>query len=84
VKISLDFDKTYSEDPKFWDAVVRLAEAHGHEVVCLTMRRPDEAIEMPCEIIYTARRAKAIFARENDIKINVWIDDSPHWLLNDG
>lgn len=80
----MDYDKTYSEDPKMWDAFVASAVARGHEVVCMTMRRPDEAIEMPCPIIYTSRRAKQPFAEEHSIRVDVWIDDSPHWLLFDG
>ncbi len=82
--ISVDYDKTYTADPELFAGFIDAAIARGHEVVCITMRRPDEAITMPCKVIYTSRRAKAPFAEENNINVNIWIDDSPNWLLHNG
>jgi hypothetical protein len=63
---------------------VRGARLKGHAVVVVTMRRPDEAIEVPgCEVIYTSRRAKVPFMADRPGAIDIWIDDSPHWLLGD-
>lgn len=86
MRISLDYDKTYTIDPPLWDAFVEAAAARGHTVVCVTMRYPTETIELPipCEIFYTSRRAKAYWADEQNLKIDVWIDDFPTWLLFDG
>lgn len=81
---SLDYDKTYTEDPKLWDKFVEMATTAGHSVVCLTMRHPHETIVMPCPVVYTCRKAKKLFADANGIRIDVWIDDSPRWLLTDG
>jgi hypothetical protein len=78
MKIAIDHDGTYTADPELWDWFITKAVQRGHEVYCVTMRHPHESIKMPCEIVYTSRKAKAI-AFEAD----VWIDDSPHWLLND-
>jgi hypothetical protein len=36
--ISLDYDNTYTLDPKFWDMFVKNAISSGHRVICCTMR----------------------------------------------
>lgn len=78
MKIALDYDGTYTADPGLFDSFIKMAHERGHEVICVTMRYPEESIQMPCSIVYTSRKAKAVaFAAD------LWIDDSPHWLLND-
>lgn len=78
MRISLDHDGTYSEDPVLWDAFIALAQSRGHEVVCVTMRHPHESVKMPIKVIYTCRQAKA-----NHYQADVWIDDAPHWVYSD-
>lgn len=84
MRIALDYDKTYTADTALWDSFIELAGARGHEVVCITMRRPDESIELPCPVIFTSRQAKVPFAEQAGLSIDIWIDDAPHWLLFDG
>ena len=84
MRFSLDYDKTYTEAPELWDGFIADATIKGHEVVCVTMRHEHEAITMPCRVIYTGRKAKAPFLAERGIRIDVWIDDSPHWIFQDG
>lgn len=79
--IALDYDETYTADPAMWDAWLRLAADHGHEVVCVTMRHAHEWVRMPCEVIYTGRRAKAQHMAELGRMPHIWIDDSPHWIF---
>lgn len=85
MKISLDYDETYTRDPKLWDAFVRMASARGHEVICVTMRFPSAPTEFPADLpittVYTSHKAKLEFMRERGIWIDIWIDDSPHWIL---
>jgi hypothetical protein len=78
MRISIDYDGTYTRDPVLWDSFIQSAKDRGHEVVCVTMRYPHEPIAMPCEIFYTSRKAKAIVC-----EADIWIDDSPKWLLMD-
>lgn len=66
-----------------WTAFINAAKARGHDVLCCTMRFPHEAIEMPCEVIYTSRQAKAPFLAEIGKYPDVWIDDMPHFILGD-
>ena len=79
MKIALDHDGTYTRDPELWDEFIKLANARGHQVVCVTMRGPHEGVAMPCEVIYTSRKAKAGF-----YPADVWIDDQPQFLFVNG
>lgn len=76
MKIALDHDGTYTNDMQFWDAFIELAHRHGHEVVCVTMRFPEESISMPCNVIYTSRQAKVLH-----YEADIWIDDNPRWIF---
>ena len=82
-RLAIDYDGTYTADPALWDEFIRSAIERGHDVRCVTMRRPDEAIEMPCPIIYTSRAAKMAFVEAAGIPFDIWIDDAPHWLVMD-
>lgn len=83
MRISLDYDGTYTKDPVLWNTFCALAHRLGHEVVCVTMRYPTEPIQVPVPVIYTSRQAKVQFMEERDLKVDIWIDDRPYWLLND-
>lgn len=79
---ALDYDGTYTAAPALWDGFVALAKEHGHEVVCVTMRYPqEEAITMPCEVVYTSRGAKLTHMAALGRLPGVWIDDKPHWIF---
>ncbi len=82
--IALDYDKTYTLDPEFWDSFISSASKRGHEVFCATMRHETEPIEIPCAVIYTSRKAKAAYLKERGIVPDIWIDDNPAWLYTDG
>ena len=81
--LGMDLDGTYTEDQEFWDRFIQLARQHGHEVVCVTMRgtRPDNA--PPCQFIGTGGKAKRAYCEGLGLKVNVWVDDNPHYILND-
>lgn len=78
MNIAIDYDGTYTEDPALWNGFISQAMERGHNVTCVTMRYPHEPIEMPCAVFYTSRKAKA-----RAFDADIWIDDSPHWLLSD-
>jgi len=88
MRISLDYDFTYTQDPELWDEFIASAKKRGHEVVCVTMRSRDEAQEIidkfgdDVPVHCTNRIAKVPFMNHMGIPINIWIDDSPEWLLN--
>lgn len=92
MNIALDYDRTYTEDPKSWDKFIAIFRAAGHKVYCVTMRFEDElgterkavvqALEDKVDqIIFTNRQAKKAFLATLKIEIDVWIDDEPTWIL---
>lgn len=82
--INLDYDKTYTADKFLWNRFIEDATKCGHEIICITMRYPDEAIkDLRCKIYYTSRKAKKIWADANGIAVDIWIDDTPAWLFGD-
>jgi len=91
MKLCIDYDGTYTEDPEFWDRVIELAKQRGHGVVCATMRyrRTEGAPVLKAldgkvdEVFFTDRAAKQPALNARGVFPDVWIDDSPHWLLND-
>lgn len=78
MRIAIDYDGTYTRDPAMWADFISRAMTYGHSVVCVTMRDVTEPIKMPCDVIYTNRKAKAAF-----YPADVWIDDNPQWLFTD-
>lgn len=84
MRIALDHDGTYTRDPLLWIPFIAEAIRRGHEVICVTMRDESERIEgMPCEVIYTDRKSKVAHMAGIGRPIDVWIDDSPQWLMLD-
>ena len=87
--LGLDYDGTYTVNPEFWLKFIQLAESFGNTVKCVTMRYREESSDMDprltkgVETIFTNRKAKQIYCIENKIKIDIWIDDNPTWLLKD-
>jgi hypothetical protein len=82
--IALDYDGTYTADPQLWDSFIAMASGRGHQVVCATMRYDSEPIDVPCEVIYTARQPKMAALAALGILPAIWIDDQPHFLVMPG
>lgn len=80
----LDYDNTFTADPKAMQAFIDLMVDHGHQVYITTLRSPDLKLErVPLSIsgiIYCSFRAKKIVTREQGIKIDIWIDDDPKYI----
>lgn len=79
--IALDYDGTYTRDPKLWDSFIAQAQERGHVVTIVTMRYQNykETIkDAPCEVIYTGRQAK-----QGKYLADIWIDDQPHLITSD-
>jgi len=89
LNISLDFDDTYTRDPKAWDDFIDLMQRQGHSVYCVTMRHESEGRQVKEAlasrvdgVFFTNRKAKKDFMYERGINVDVWIDDSPFFVLN--
>ena len=82
MKIALDYDNTYTEDPYFWSLVAGKAIDHGHDIRIVTVRHPTydkiEAHEIKIPVIYTNGVAKKFWCEFFEEWIpDVWIDDKP-------
>lgn len=85
MKIALDFDETYTEDPVLWSDFVIKAKERGHSVTFVTYRdsrwgNHDIEYEVEClgiPIVFTeGKQKKHIF------NADVWIDDSPETIVD--
>jgi hypothetical protein len=83
--IALDYDKTYTLAPSFWDDFILMADDYGHMVYIVTARSPTkDTIEdgLPCEVIYCDGVAKRWALHHfHDIDPDIWIDDKPDNIL---
>lgn len=64
-------------------------QRQGHSVYCVTMRHETEGREVKealgkrCDgVFFTNREAKQAFMFARGIRIDVWIDDTPAFILN--
>ena len=90
MNLSLDYDNTYTRDPKFWNDFITIAKMNGHNVYCVTMRYLEEGHDVVNDlkdrvdgIYFTSRMAKEKFMYDAGISIDVWIDDMPFFVVND-
>lgn len=90
MNISLDYDNTYTRDPKAWDQFIELFKSRGHMVYCVTMRSAAEATQVFHDltgkvenIFCTNREAKKDFMFRIGIPIDVWVDDMPLFCIED-
>lgn len=94
MKIALDFDGTYTEDPEMWAAFVKIAKRHGHIVKIITFRCEDGSRNgdgyRDNTDIHAAARDLDIEARFSNGRpkkevwdADVWIDDMPMLVHQD-
>lgn len=90
MRIGLDYDNTYSADPRLWRKFIDAARDYGHDVRIVTARddRFDRTVDMValerwCPVIYTRGIAKRWFLEHfgGDFVADVWIDDKPESIL---
>ena len=92
LNISLDYDNTYTADPKGMKALIRCLQSSGHTVFCVTMRHAEidwnedfkELKEKyDVETIFCDGRAKRKVTQDRNIGIDIWIDDTPKGVDED-
>lgn len=91
MRIALDYDKTYTEDPPFWDEFIRMCRARGHEVRIVTAR--DERHDMTWDLHILSRRIIVHWCRGvakrwwmghfsgDNWQPTIWIEDKPEAVL---
>ena len=90
--IGLDYDDTYTRDPKFWNNVIDMAHERGHIVLLVTARDDTQHNRLDVykdlfgrvdDIIFTSGHAKAKFCYDRGYSVDVWTDDNPFFIFND-
>jgi len=90
---AIDFDNTLDRDPGLWLSFVNLAILRGHSVIVVTSRRDTQENNdivyewlklygFNLRVYFTGLRSKIDYMADRDIRIDVWIDDSPVTLVN--
>lgn len=91
--VSVDFDRTFSADPKMWGEFARKAVADGNTVVMIS-RRPesdreeviaslgDYAESFSRVLLVGGDTLKADAADAAGINVDVWVDDSPQTITD--
>ena len=89
MNIALDYDGTYTRDPKMWDGFISMCKWHGHKIFICTCRGPnpqenqDMVVPAGIECYFTNGQSKAPFMERQGITVHVWIDDMPD-MITDG
>lgn len=86
---ALDYDNTFSRNPRFWETFIEEAFGYGYSVYIVTSRGEDTPIEHhdylkdehKVHTIYCNYRAKKLVTEQLGIKIDIWIDDNPKYIV---
>lgn len=91
MKISIDYDDTYTRDPLLWNWFAQQALDRGHQVYCVSARSVRDMDEPkmtigrvigPENCFGTNLKPKKVFMLDaHRIKIDVWIDDTPEMIV---
>lgn len=87
MNIALDFDDTYTRDPGFWNDFINRAKDRGHDIRIVTFRKgvmTDPALDYLARtipVIYTEYTPKRKFTNNLGWIVDVWIDDSPEFIV---
>jgi hypothetical protein len=91
MRISIDFDDTYTKDYLLWNKVISSMLVFGHDVICVSARHEYEMEKVHLSIgkligkdkcFGTGRVYKKKFMKDQGINIDVWIDDNPHAIVD--
>lgn len=84
--IALDYDATYTADPRLWSMFTTCAQSLGHAVICVTGRsqpidfRHDPPLPQGMPIVYAGSAYKRKAAERAGHQVDIWIDDMPEMI----
>lgn len=88
--IALDYDGTFTEHVNLWVHFINVCRRQNITVIGVTMRYEHEKEDMNklylynvSRTIFTGRKAKKSFVESLGIKVDIWIDDRPDFILQD-
>jgi len=86
----IDFDQTFSSDPELFHLILDGILARGHKAVIVTSRAGMRGDVLEIEYV-TKKRLPIVFAfggfketaaEAHGYKIDVWMDDNPHHIID--
>ncbi len=89
--VSLDYDNTYTADPKGMRALIRCLQSSGHKVIIVTMRSRELdwdaefsflKSDYGIETFFADGQPKRKYMEDRGIYVDIWIDDSPEGIVN--
>jgi hypothetical protein len=90
---ALDYHKTYSADPKFWNVFIQLVWLRKDKVYCVSHSTDEQEIADLMDsigkiigkdmVILTHGKAKKPYCDANGIDIDIWIDNNPIHIVED-
>lgn len=79
--IAIDWDNTYSADPKTFDSIIAMLIASDHEVIFVTGRSYKQAVDSSAwpdlTVVYTNGKYKRKTCEKLLLFVDIWIDDEP-------
>ena len=89
IVFALDFDGTFTLNPRYWQNWILQAKAWNHIVHVVTYRQPGHPLEfdfapLGVRVFYTDHVGKKKYMESQGIKIDVWVDDRAECITTDG
>lgn len=90
MQIGVDFDGTFAADPETFRKVVKTFQDAGHVCVLITNRgkewgaEVEELVDNLMPIVFAGTSTKRWAAVRAGYDIDVWIDDNPQWVDEEG
>jgi len=81
--IGIDYDETFTADPRAWRETMAVLRRHGHEFICVTRRNQppaDDEPPIPCAIVCAGDQWKKVAAERAGYSVDIWIDDLPQLI----
>jgi HK97 family phage portal protein len=90
--ISIDYDRTFSADPKLWGEFAQVAKSQGNSVVMVSRRPDDDANRNEVDaaigafadafstVLLVGDKLKDEAAKEAGLNVDIWVDDSPQYV----
>ncbi len=84
--IAMDFDDTFTADPRTWAAVIQVLKAGGHQVILVTGRPGSKTNtdlvkqtvgDLFDDLVFAGHQWKQDVAAKAGYPVDIWIDDHP-------
>ena len=87
--IAIDYHDTYEADPKLWDCIINLFWLRKDEVICISRNHKGDKQDIydtigkvigKKNVYITDGEGKQEWCKQNNVKVDIWIDDNPQHI----